>query len=157
MLKILSSRELKLINQAFSKSWDMDIRLADFGYAYLLSRKNKVYAVTKEIGQIELDELNIDTMGIYLFYWDKKTLRLSIEGSQIFGRFAKKNIIDLDKDQMKDWLRGLDISLCLDDADSFHIIRYKDEYNDDYLGSGKIKDDTLLNFIPKNRRITSAD
>ena len=147
-LKILSSRELKVIGKAFLDSWGIDVKLNSLGYAYLLSSRHKVYAVTKEISRIDLSQLKIDTMGTYLFYWDGKVLRLSIEGSQIFGHMAKRNVVDID--DKTSWLQGVDIPFEAQEHDGFVIVRS----GDDYLGCGRYKGGRLLNYIPKNRTIS---
>jgi len=146
-LKILSSRELKDINKAFSYYWGIDIKLNSLGYAYLKNAKNKVYAVTKEMTRIDLDQLKIDTMGTYLFYWDGKVLRLSIEGSQLFGKMATKNVLQIED---KGWLQGFDLNVELDDPEGFTIIKL----GDDFVGCGRYKQGRLLNYLPKNRTIS---
>jgi len=149
-LKILSSRELKDINKAFLYYWGIDIKLNSLNFAYLLSSRHKVYAITKEMSRLDLSQLKIDTMGTYLFYWDGKVLRLSIEGSQMFGPKAQKNVIEIDD---KDWLRGIDILSDSQEHDGFAIIKL----GADYVGCGRVKEGKILNYFPKQRRIRSAD
>ena len=79
-------------------------------------------------------------------------LRLSIEGSQLIGKAAKKNVVEISDCQVKKWLFGNDIEIGTA-CEGFVIVRNKN----DFLGTGKIKDGVLLNFIPKTRRIHTGD
>ena len=79
-------------------------------------------------------------------------LRLSIEGSQIMGPYAKKNVLELSKEASRDWLKGRDLAVETD-CSGFVIVKS----GDDFMGCGKVKDNKLLNFVPKIRRIVCED
>ena len=107
-LKVLNSREkkeiLKLINVQFGCSFDMD-------YEVFMNEKNKLFIMTKDISKIDLNELRINSLGMYFGEVNRGELRLSIEGSQMLGKSAKKNVLVLDEDDADKWMKGEDFDV----------------------------------------------
>ena len=148
-LKFLNSKEIKEIKKKLEAQYDFS---GPLDYAFLISEKNKVYIVKKDIDAINLESMRINSFGIYFCedYGDK--LRLSIEGSQIIGPYAKKNVIELDKQSARLWLKGYDVDYPGNTSD-YVIIKS----GNDYMASAKHKDGKLLNHVPKERRIRATD
>lgn len=144
-LKILNKKELKKINHIIEEQYGA-ILLNEM--VYLLSEKERLYMVNRNFSIIDDKDIKIDSIGLYLGTISKGGFRLSIEGSQLLGPFAKKNVITISNNQFKNWLSGEDINL---DEDLFgpYIIKC----NNDFGGSGFAKDNKLLNHVPKERRI----
>ncbi|NQU78710.1 hypothetical protein HQ545_02985 [Candidatus Woesearchaeota archaeon] len=147
-LHVLNTREKKTINKQVSAQWGCEI---DRSLVWLLSNKNKLYTSTEDIANIDWSLLRIDTMGSYIATVDDKGVRLSIEGSQMLGPKAEKNIVDIDKKELKSWLRGNDIER-IPENDGFIIIRHEK----DFVGCGKVTKKGIMNFVPKARRIAPA-
>jgi hypothetical protein len=84
--KVLSRKEIKNIRKIIKSQWDADIKL---DYAFFISDKDRIYLINKEISNFELSSLRINSVGLYFGEYTKGILRLSIEGSQIIGRYAK--------------------------------------------------------------------
>jgi len=121
----------------------------------ILQQKNRLYIVKKEVFSIDENKLRIDSIGLYFGTMTGNDLRLSIEGSQIVGPEAKQNIIEINVDQRKLWLSGEDIDLSRqkkNDLTGFLLVRCRD----DFLGCGRFRDNTLMNYYPKSRRINSV-
>ncbi|MBD3361180.1 hypothetical protein GF358_00100 [Candidatus Woesearchaeota archaeon] len=148
-LKILPSKEIKFFRKLIKDQWD-----ADFvdDYAFLMSSKNKLYIANKDIGRLNLEKLNINNVGLYFGEFRKDLLRLSIEGSQLIGPLAKKNVVEIPDVFVVPWLRGVDIALKAE-GENFVIIKNKN----DFMGCGKITDEKILNFVPKARRLMVED
>ena len=144
-LKILNSKEIKSIKKIIKKQWNADVTL---DYAFLMNGKGKIFVVNREIGRIDFSKININNLGLYFGELRFGELRLSIEGSQIIGPFAKKNIIDIDDKQIEEWMQGNGIDVENKNLDGFVIIKH----NKDFLGSGKYKKGRILNYVPKERR-----
>lgn len=144
-LKILNSKEIKNIKRIIKKQWDADI-IPD--YVFLMDDKGKIFITNREIGRIDFSKLNINNVGLYFGELRFNELRLSIEGSQIVGPSAKKNIIEIDNKQTQEWMQGNDIRVENKNLDGFIIIKH----NNDFLGSGKHKEGKILNYVPKERR-----
>lgn len=85
--------------------------------------------------------------GIYFGTLEDKGLRLSIEGCFLVGKFAKRNVLDVDDETALKWMRGEDIPCNLK---GYVIVRWKGFF----LGCGKSNGRTLRNFVPKNRRVS---
>jgi len=149
-LKILSSKDKKLLLALIKKQWGADFK-QDF--VFFKNEKQKIYAVHRDIAKIDLSGARINTVGMYFGEQKKGELRLSIEGSQLIGPIAKKNIIKLDNKEVLDWLRGEDLQKD-GDWSGFIIIKH----TDDFMGTGKYtQDKRILNFVPKARRLISGE
>lgn len=155
-LKILNKKEVKsllsMINKQFGCSVDTDI----LDYVFLRNDKNKVFITNKKMNELDLTKLRINSMGLYIAEVREHEIRLSIEGSQIIGPYAKKNIIELDEEQARKWMKGEDLSAegyAKEDYPGFVIIKHKD----DYLGSGKYSNGRILNYVSKIRRVQLAE
>ncbi|MCS7097532.1 MAG: hypothetical protein NZ922_00910 [Candidatus Methanomethyliaceae archaeon] len=94
-------------------------------------------------------ELNFVRMGIHFGTLEEDGLRLSIEGSFIVGKVAKKNIIELSDEDAIKWLKGENLEVNKE-LKGYYIIKWM-EY---FLGCGKALNGKLINFVPKDRRIS---
>lgn len=92
-------------------------------FVFLMNRKNKVYVVSKHIGLLELDHLRKDSIGLYFCHVTPDSIRLSIEGSQIIGPLASKNVLDLEDSKLKDYVKGFDLERP-DLEPGYYIVRH---------------------------------
>ncbi len=147
-LNILNTREKQEILEKLEKQYGFDKEL---NQTFLKSSKDKIYIVSRDIARINLEEYKIDRIGNYFASLDSGgNLRLSIEGSQIVGPHATKNVREINDEEFKKWIAGE--SLESDENWSpFQIIKY----GDDFIACGKVVDGKLKNYVPKSRRITS--
>ena len=75
-------------------------------------------------------------------------VRLSIEGTHIFKDQIKKNIFELNEDQVEQWMKGQELPIKTGKK-GFLAMKYKENF----LGTGKASEEKIGNFIPKNRRL----
>ena len=149
-LRILNTREKKEINKRIFEQWGCEL---DKGFVFLLSNKNKLYIADKDIGRVSVSDMRVDNIGLYVATVDDNSVRLSIEGSQIIGPHARKNVVGVDDVQMREWFRGNDLRVKVEGGISgFVIIRH----GRDFIGCGKVTEKGILNFVPKTRRILSV-
>ena len=148
-LKILNKKEVKNIFSIIKKQFDADV---DLDYVFLMNNKNKLYIVNKEAFNMDLDKLRINSFGLYFGELRDNELRLSMEGSQLIGAKAKKNVLELGDKESREWLKGYDSSLKLKER-GFVIIKH----NNDFLGCGKVVQNKVLNYVPKTRRLRVSD
>jgi NOL1/NOP2/fmu family ribosome biogenesis protein len=146
-LKILNTREKKEINQKLMEQWGCEL---DKSFAFLLSTKERLYIIDKDVEKIDLDKLRIDNLGLYVCNISDKGVRLTIEGSQMLGPKAKKNIVEFSENEVKQWFKGNDIEKTTTET-GYVIIKNKD----DFLGCGRATGNKIMNFVPKTRRILS--
>ena len=148
-LQILNKKAIKEILALMKKQWNAVVSL---DYAFLKDTKDKIYIVNKEFVQVPLDKLRINKIGLYFGQLVHNELRLSIEGSQIVGKEAKKNVLEASKEQSRKWLRGEDLKTN-EDVSGFVLIKH----DNDFLGTGKFKQGEILNFVPKGRRLKTSE
>jgi len=139
-LKILSKKEVKQIHAMIEKQWGCAMKL---DYAFLQNSKGKVYIANKEVFGIDEKKLRIDSIGMYFGKVEHGQIRLSIEGSQMIGPHAKKNVIKLE--DVSEWLRGENLNL---KGDGEYMIVNS---NGAFYGCGKHSDRGFLNYLPRAR------
>ncbi|MFC2133906.1 hypothetical protein ACFLTH_04755 [Bacteroidota bacterium] len=144
-LKILNSKEVKKILKILESQFGFKDKLE---FVFLQSSKDRLYIVNRDIERIELEKLRVNALGLYFATIAKDGIRLSIEGSQIIGPKAKKNILELTDFQFEFWLKGIDMKI-ENDLEGFVLVKH----GKDFVGCGKLKEGTLLNYVPKSRRL----
>lgn len=149
-LKILNKKEIKKLLELVKNQWGCDINL---DYVFLTNQKNRFFLANKEVFDIDLKKIRINSIGLYFGeHVNEKEFRLSIEGSQLVGPKATKNVVELDDSEARQWLKGEDIDKETD-FEGFVIIKN----SNDYMGTGKAKDNKILNYVPKTRRLSVSD
>ena len=148
-LKILNSREIKEIYGLIEKQWGAKIKL---DYGFLKNLKNRVFIISRDIAGIDTSKLRLNSAGMYFCEIDSRGIRLSIEGSQIVGPKSAKNIVEIDDEEAKKWLKGEDLEKECEDCSGFVIL--KNENN--FLGTGKYSKEKILNYVSKSRRIKAV-
>lgn len=147
-LKILNNKEIKKIYELIKNQWGAKIKL---DYGFLQNQKHRVFIISKDISKIEVSKLRLNSAGMYFCELDAKGIRLSIEGTQIIGQKATKNIVELGDEETKKWFRGEDLDKECKDCSGFVILRHKN----DFLGAGKYANGKILNYVGKTRRISA--
>ena len=147
-LKILNSREIKEIYELIENQWGAKIKI-DAGF--LKNSKNRIFIINKDISKIDTSKLRINSAGMYFCEIDSRGIRLSIEGSQIIGHKAAKNVVELNEEEKIRWLKGEDLEKECSDCSGFVIIKHMN----DFLGTGKYAHGKILNYVSKTRRISA--
>jgi NOL1/NOP2/fmu family ribosome biogenesis protein len=144
--QFMASRELKeffkLIEKQYGKVPDILDKMA------FIRGKENIYAITKDVDAVNMKNLRINSLGLYIAEVKNGQLRLSIEGAQLIGPTATKNVIELTEEQLKEWFKGNNLKI-EGIYEGFAILKHKK----DYVGSGKYKEGFILNFVPKARRL----
>src|SRR3989338_555604 len=148
-LKILNSREIKEIYGLIDKQWGAKFKL---DYGFLRNQKNRIFVISKGISAIDISKLRLNSVGMYFCEFDSLGIRLSIEGSQIIGPKAEKNIVELNDEETKRWFKGEDIEKECEGCRGFVILKNKN----DFLGTGKYSNKRILNYVSKTRRVSSV-
>ncbi len=144
-MKIIDSSEKK----AIMKELEEKFGITKLNYLLFQAGKNKIRGFSGSLSRQELLELartlRIEVIGLYLMRQDNE-IRLSLDATQILK--PSKNIINLNNEQAKSWLKGEDLFITTN-LKGFVIIKH----NQDFLGCGKASESKILNFIPKERRL----
>lgn len=147
-IHILNSKEKKEIESQLQEQFGIQ-KLPD---RILQIGKERLRLFTGNFTEKEMEKLSkithIEGIGLYIARQENDGIRLSIEGAQILKNQIKKNIFELNDLQLKEWLSGADLQMKTGKRGIFII-----KYQNDFLGSGKISEQKISNFIPKSRRI----
>jgi len=143
-LRILNSKEVKKIMACIEEQFGFTKKL---DCAFLMNRKSRIYIVSKDISDIDLDSLRIDTLGLYFATMYDDGIRLSIEGSQLVGPHASKNILKLEGIELRDYIKGED--LAGKDISGYYLV----SNGKDFFGCAKLTPQKILNFVSKARRL----
>lgn len=142
---ILNAKEKKKINEMLLSQFGATLP----GDIVLLTNKEEnIYLVNRDITRIDLERVRVNSIGLYIGQIKENEIRLSIEGAQLIGSHATKNVVEIVPAQVMMWLRGFDL-YTKEKGDSYVLLRS----GDDIVGCGRWKDDKILNFVPKARRI----
>src|SRR3989344_2096365 len=104
---IMNSKEVSHIQEMLKSEFGFEEPL---NYVFLVSNKEKVYIVNRETASADLKGIGISSLGMYFADTNKEGIRLSIEGSQIVGKKATKNIFEATEKEAREWLQGMEIS-----------------------------------------------
>ncbi|MEM5812889.1 MAG: hypothetical protein QW480_01235 [Candidatus Aenigmatarchaeota archaeon] len=112
----------------------------------------KVWIANKSLEHANLDGITFESLGMHFATINKKrkTFKISTDASQIFGRFATKNIVEINDEKLIDVLRGFDLINFESEAeDGYVLLKYKEHI----LGVGLKNKNFIKNMIPKERRL----
>lgn len=121
---------------------------------YLLIRqgREKLRAFSGSLSREELETLgeniNIETLGIYLAKEENGEIRLSHDAASLLQNQITKNIIQVNDEQAKSWLRGQDLEINTRLSGPVAI-----KYKGLFIGCGKASLNRVTNFVPKERRV----
>lgn len=145
-LAFLNKKEIESILRRIKDQFGLGELKLD--HVFLKNKENKIFVASKELSRIDLKRLRINSMGLYFCKIEKNWIRLTVEGSQIIGKFAKTNILELNKNQLGEWVTGNNVYVR--DFGNSHVLI---KHGNDYFGSGLVRDNVLINYFPKTRRL----
>jgi len=152
-LKFLNSREAREVLNMVKEQWGADLYSAGFleRFAMMEDSNSNIFIISRGVSVLnDVHNLRIDSAGLYFGELKNGQLRLSIEGSQIVGGLASKNIVELSKEDCAEWMRGNPVKTELPAHSGYLLVKHG-KY---FLGCSRVKDGFLLNFVPKVRRVS---
>lgn len=145
---ILNSKEKKEIKKQLEKQFGIT-QLPD-KVLFSINKKERVYAINKEAFDVDQQTLRVNSFGLYIGTFMIDGFRLNIEGTQLLGPLATKNVIQVTLEERNLWLKGFDLEKTVPKNESEYVLL---KYEDDFLGSGKTKNGKILNYVPKSRTL----
>ena len=113
-------------------------------------RMQKIWVVKSAVKRFSLFNLKPVYYGMYFAKKDKTGLRLTMNGAQVFGKAATKNIVDVSKQQYLGYLAGENITdIKLEGLEGYVLL----QHNNQIFGCGKVFGDGILNFVAKTKRL----
>ena len=141
----MNSKDTKQVYALLNKQFGFEKKL---DYAFFKNEKNKVFIINKDIKDIHMDKLRVNSLGMYFCEFPfPNQIRLSIEGSQLIGNDCTTNIAELNEEEIQEWRKGYDLQKSV--PEGFVIIKHKNNF----YGCGKATKEKILNYFPKTRRI----
>lgn len=152
MIKIFSKKEKQEVEKKLNRQFGINEIpgiLVKMGQDRIFFFSGKI--TENEIRKIE-SEIPIERVGVYFARIMDDFPKLSIEGTQILKNQIKKNIFELNEEQLKDWMSGRDLMIKTGER-GFLVMKYRN----DFLGCGKASAEKISNFIPKSRRLKNSE
>lgn len=150
-INILNSKDKKQFLKELNNLYGIN-NLPEYVYFYK-EDKDKLFVVNKDIFDFDLEDLRTKSFGVYIGSKMKDGFRFSIEGSQIFGNLAKKNIYQIDEEKRNLWISGESLECNEEKLQNQYVIV---KCNKDYFASAKVKNNILMNYISKTRKIKNV-
>ena len=148
-LNILNKKAIKEILKLIKSQWDSKIEI---DYAFLQDKLNNIYIAKREFASFPLEKIRMHKIGLNIGQIYNNQFIATIEGSQLIGPKAKKNILKITKHESRDWLRGENLT-SKEKLKGLVLIKH----NNDFFGTGKINNKEVINLLPKSRRLKSSD
>jgi NOL1/NOP2/fmu family ribosome biogenesis protein len=138
-----------------------DFLISQYGVSFasgtflLHTKDNKIFLLSPKAEEFRQHLQRINSQGLYVgeFNDDFTQIRLSIEGSQIIGPNATRGIYELTKEELQLWSRGESLPMDVEPQKGYLIMKY----GSDFYGVGRFKQDQILNFVPKVRRLKTLN
>ncbi|MEM5793829.1 MAG: hypothetical protein QXS48_03810 [Candidatus Aenigmatarchaeota archaeon] len=150
-ITFLSREEVKELERILEKNYGAKISLKDFGVAK--DKEEKIWLTSKEVLSFDFSKLKVNSLGFNFGKLKRnEKIHLTIEGSQIVGKSATKNIAILSEENVLKFMQGLDVKPEKEincEYHNFAIVKFKDKI----LGSSLLTEQGIKNMIPKSRRI----
>jgi NOL1/NOP2/fmu family ribosome biogenesis protein len=153
-MTFLNTREHKRIIDELERTYGFSGKIEG---VLIKNLQDKLYLLTRQLDLIDLKEekeLRIDKAGLYIGAVMPDGIRLSLEGCQLVGPYAKKNVLAIDDAHLEPWAKGEDFDLSGEEIkqvekDGFYIIKH----GNDFLGCAKIRKGIAHNLVSKSRRL----
>jgi len=144
--------EKKEIEIIVEKNYGAKIDLSTFDC--YINKRNEIYLVSKSV-----DEKLITIASYAGLYFGRlkrnEKIQLSVEGSQIIGKSANKNIAIVDDENISRYMEGLTcdwVELINCEINNFVLIKN----GSDFFGTGILRKDKIESLVPKARRIMKS-
>ncbi len=144
MVSVMSRKDVKKFLKSINEYFESDFQSND---VFLKTEQNKIYIVTPEAWNFDLEKIHVKNIGIYFGQiMPSGEVRLSVEGSQLVGKTAKK-IFTVNKEQL-DMISHSEKFETDVKNNGFFIVKYKEHV----IGCVKVSNGFVYNYIPKSRR-----
>ena len=146
----VSRSDMKEILHELNNRFDIDYDFYANGFVFVKS-KDKIWLCREELLRNDFSGVSLEGIGIVFARITKKGVKLTTNVVQLFGKYFKKNVFDIDEGMKEQYIRGMDLKKSLPTASGYVVLRWKEHY----LGVGLYNEhtQTIKNMIPKARRI----
>tara|TARA_Y100000310_G_C20558070_1_gene751574 strand:- start:554 stop:1006 length:453 start_codon:yes stop_codon:yes gene_type:complete len=147
MLEPLSKKKSKKILNSLSEYFEL--KKFPLDVIFFQRKDKKIFISSLDLKKLDPFPKYPNSIGVYFAIEESGGVRLSLEGSQILGPYSTKNVIEVSKKELKEWFNGSDLEF--ESEEKGYVIL---KFEEDFVGCGYKKGSKVLNYIPKNRRVT---
>ena len=163
--RILGRNEKREIIEYFRNFYDLEEKfIKELESMQLFAsgkEKIRIYSGALDLTNIPKiqKEIVVSSAGLYLIKKENGYTRLSFDGATMFGKYARKNIVILNEEQVEDLFLGHTLLFEEEQKEGLDrgFIILKEPRHNDILGVGLFNGNELLNYLPKERRINSFE
>ena len=148
----LKRKERQELLEQIRKNYNCDVSSLQ-NFNFYKTAKNKIH-ISSITSQILRQIKRVQSLGIYFAKIEKKNaIRLSIEGTQLI--VPKENVAHIKAESLSEYLSAQNLEwedfkeICKNNSTQFIIVNFKGTN----LGSALFKDDEVINYIPKSRKM----
>ena len=153
-MKILERKEIEKIEDIVERNYGTKINLRQF--LVLETFEEKIWLTAKDLLSINLSKLPVNCVGMNFGKLKRNgKINLTIEGSQMVGVEATKNLVLLNEDNAKKFMQGSDVKPDKEincEYHNFSIIKS----GEDILASSLLTEEGIENQLPRSRRISQS-
>ncbi|MBU5678285.1 MAG: hypothetical protein KQA36_00120 [Candidatus Aenigmarchaeota archaeon] len=149
-IRKMNEEEVNNLLKYFEERFGIKKEVFDEYNFYKTSKK--VWIANKSLESVKLEKIYLESLGMHFATINKKRkiFKISTDASQIFGKQATKNIVEITDEKLIDVLRGFDLINFESEAeDGYVLLKYKEHI----LGVGLKNKNFIKNMIPKERRL----
>lgn len=151
-VEILKKEEISKLKSILANDYGVDFSFSKF---LVLKNENRLYLISKMFKKIEGQISPISFLSLGLFFGEikKNQILLSLEGAQLIGKEAKRNIAILeDENSLRNFLLGFNILKANEiecQKDKFVLLKW----NNEIVGVGLKKENYIENLTLKSGRL----
>lgn len=122
------------------------------GYRFVRSGQKRIRLISEAALSLLSEVPYTGTTGLYIGEYSPRGVRLSMDGAQLLGHHASKQIARLTAKEADSWLQGESINY--EDEQRGYVIVV---HGHDVLGCGNLSQGVLHNYVPKIRRTKKSE
>lgn len=145
MWRVLEKDELAKLKERLAERYGIE----EIPYVIVKSGKRRYRIATEEAVKVAGAQI----VGVYVMKETPFGLMLSIEGTQLLGPLAKKNILELPKEMVEDWMKGKDVEISEVGKNELEQGLVIVRSGDLFLGCGFYDGRRIKNLLPKARKV----
>lgn len=142
---IRSSEKRKILEEL-----EKQFGIKELPFLLIKSGNEKIRGFSGSLSKEEIEEIrsliNVEIIGQYLMK-EEHDYRLSFDSAILLKDKITKNVLEINAEQFKLWIRGHDLEIKV--PQGTYII----SHNGDIFGCGKSNGEKLFNYVPKDRRL----
>jgi len=151
-LRIVDKNEVEDLQKMIDRNYRSDFVLRDYGV--MLGSEERIWIAARDVFEFDFSKLPVNSVGINFGKLKQNgKIRLTIEGSQLIGKTAERNVALIADDDAEKFLRGEDVSAVETiECENHNFVLLRTE-SGRVVGSAMFAEGKLKNFLPKSRRI----